>query len=379
MGGKLRFLMLAGYAPSLIGFRGHLIDALQAQGLQVHAAAPGLDAESAVGRALIEKGVTVHRVAVQRTGQNPVADLHTLWDLWQLMRRIQPDYVLGYTIKPVIYGSLAAWLAGVKKRIAMVEGLGFVFTPTEARLSARRRLLKTLVQGLYRLGLSAATKAIFLNPDDLREFVQSGLVAQSKIFMLGGIGVDLTRWPVAPPVTHPVTFLFVGRLLREKGIEQFSEAARQVKQQHPAARFVVLGGLDDNPGAMTADDVNRWVQEGILEWYGHVPVQPWMQQASVFVLPSFREGVPVSTQEAMATGRAIITTDAPGCRETVVDGENGFLVPVKDHDALAVAMTRFIVQPELISVMGQRSRVMAEDKYDVYKVNARMLEIMETA
>ena len=177
-------------------------------------------------------------------------------------------------------------------------------------------------------------------------------------------------------MTEPITFLLVARMLREKGIEQFAEAAKKVKERHPETLFILLGGLDNNPGTISIENVNEWVKEGVLEWHGHVQVQPWMRQASVFVLPSYREGVPASTQEAMAMGRAIITTDVPGCRETVVDGQNGFLVPVRDANALAQAMLRFVENPELIVRMGQRSRQIAEEKYDVHKVNAVMLREM---
>ena len=149
-----------------------------------------------------------------------------------------------------------------------------------------------------------------------------------------------------------------------------------IKQQYPHARFILLGGLDDNPGALSRQDVQTWVDEGILEWPGHVPVQPWLAQASVFVLPSYREGVPASTQEAMAMGRAVITTDAPGCRETVVDHVNGFLVPVRNPHVLAEKMRRFIEQPDLIVSMGEASRRMAEERFDVHKVNQRLIGVL---
>ena len=271
---------------------------------------------------------------------------------------------------------LAAWWANVPRRIAMIEGLGFVFTPGAGRPSFKRRALKWLVMGLYRMGLSCAHRVVFLNPDDQREFVEAGLLPAPKAFLLGGIGVDLEQWRPVPSVIEPATFVLAARLLREKGIEQYAQAARMVKQQYPHARFILLGGLDDNPGALSRPDVQAWVNEGILEWPGHVPVQPWLAQASVFVLPSYREGVPASTQEAMAMGRAVITTDAPGCRETVVDHVNGFLVPVRNPHVLAEKMRRFIEQPDLIVSMGEASRRMAEERFDVHKVNQRLIGVL---
>lgn len=159
-----------------------------------------------------------------------------------------------------------------------------------------------------------------------------------------------------------------------------SNAARRVKARHPMTRFILLGGLDPNPGGLSSDEVESWVKEGVIEWPGHVAVKPWLAEASVYVLPSYyREGVPRSTQEAMAMGRPVITTDAPGCRDTVIEGKNGFLVPKRDVDALVVAMERFIDNPELIEVMGQSSRRLAEERFDAHKINLRLMELMGIA
>lgn len=352
-----------------------MIRKLQAQGIQVLALAPNFDERSRA--AMQALGATPIDCPMARTGMNPLRDAVNTWRMARLLRRLKPDASLGYFIKPVIFGTLAAWWAGVPHRFAMVEGLGFVFTDTGTKRSLKRRLLRRLVLWLYKLGLSRAERVIFLNPDDRDELVAAGVLPFDKAFLLGGIGVDLAQWAPAAPVSDPVTFLLVARLLREKGIEQYAAAARIVKHQYPLARFVLLGGLDDNPGSIAQAEVQAWVAEGILEWHGHVPVQPWMAQASVFVLPSYyREGVPASTQEAMATGRPVITSDGPGCRETVVDGVNGFLVPVRDAKALAEKMCTFIQRPDLIASMGQASRRLAEERFDVHKVNQRLLDVL---
>ena len=365
---------ISNHTSDLINFRAVLIRTLHQQGVRVLAIAPNFDENTRDAvRAL---GAEPLDYSLRPTGMNPFADLLGAFQLMRLLKVLKPDVVFARAAKPVIYGSLAAWWANVPRRIAMIEGLGFVFTPGAGRPSFKRRALKWLVMGLYRMGLSCAHRVVFLNPDDQREFVEAWLLPAPKAFLLGGIGVDLEQWRPVPSVIEPVTFVLAARLLREKGIEQYAQAAHMVKQQYPHARFILLGGLDDNPGALSRQDVQAWVDEGILEWPGHVPVQPWLAQASVFVLPSYREGVPASTQEAMAMGRAVITTDAPGCRETVVDHVNGFLVPVRNPHVLAEKMRRFIEQPDLIVSMGEASRRMAEERFDVHKVNQRLIGVL---
>ncbi len=186
-------------------------------------------------------GATPVDCPMERTGMNPLRDAINTWRMARLRRRLQPDVTLGYFIKPVIFGTLAAWLAGVPHRFAMVEGLGFVFTPTGNVLPLKRRLLKRLVLWLYKLGISRAQRVIFLNPDDLSELEAAGALPPGKGFLLGGIGVDLTHWVPTPPVLQPPTFILVARLLREKGVEQYAAAARIVKQEYPQARFILLG------------------------------------------------------------------------------------------------------------------------------------------
>lgn len=308
---------------------------------------------------------------------NPFSDGLDTLRLTMLLRRLQPDLTFVYFIKPVIFGTLAAWLAGVPQRVAMIEGLGYVFTSSTSREPLRRKVLRSLVSRLYRFALARADKIFFLNSDDIDQFVGADLVQASKVIKLGGIGVDLAEWPFMEPVVQPVTFLLAARLLREKGIVEYVEAARLVKARHPEIRFVLLGGVDPNPGALGQLEVEAWVAEGLVEWPGHVAVKPWLAQTSVYVLPSYyREGVPRSTQEAMAMGRAVITTDAPGCRETVQKGVNGFLVPVRDVSALANAMLQFVETPGLIETMGLESRRMAEERFDAHKINARLLSIL---
>lgn len=372
----MRFAFITSQAFSVSNFRGPLIKDLVSRGIEVLAIAPDYDEET---RASVNAlGAVPIDCSFSRTGMNPFSDGLDTLRLAMLLRRLKPDLTLVYFIKPVIFGTLAAWLAGVPRRVAMIEGLGYVFTSSTSREPMRRKVLRSLVSRLYRFALARADKIFFLNSDDIDQFVGADLVQESKAIKLGGIGVDLAEWPFMEPVTQPVTFLLAARLLREKGIVEYVEAARLVKTRHPEIRFVLLGGIDPNPGSLGQLEVKAWVAEGLVEWPGHVAVKPWLAQTSVYVLPSYyREGVPRSTQEAMAMGRAVITTDAPGCRETVQAGVNGFLVPVRDVSALANAMLKFVETPGLIKSMGLESRRLAEDRFDAKKINARLLSILD--
>lgn len=368
------FLLIASFPDSLIKFRGPLIDALLDAGAEVHVAVPGLAPKGEVALALARKEVRAHSIPLQRTGLNPVGDLRLLLSLVVLMLRLRPGFVLSYTIKPVIYGSIAAWLVGVKHRFALVTGLGYAFTGTA---SGKRALLRRLIQRLYRFALKRTHRVFFQNPDDEALFREFQLLPETvPSSVVNGSGVDVAEYSVAPLPDKPC-FLLIARLLGDKGVREYAQAAQLVKTLYPEVVFRLVGWIDDNPDAITQRDLNQWVGSGLLEFLGRLDdVRPAISDCSVYVLPSYREGTPRTVLEAMAMGRAVITTDAPGCRETVVDGDNGFLVPVKDVQALADAMVKMIDSRGLVSKMGERSRQIAETKYDVHKVNAAMLEGM---
>ena len=369
--------IISSQAFSLVNFRGRLIVDLVANGITVYALAP--DYTESFRTQVRALGAVPQDFDLARTGMSPVRDLLDMFKLMVLLRRLKPDVCLAYFIKPVIYGTIAAWVARVPHRVAMIEGLGYIYTPSGTRLTWSRRLLRKGVSLLYRSALTLAQRVIFLNQDDRADFLNNRLVSRSKVELLPGIGVDLMDWQPAPPVLQPVTFLLAARLLREKGIVEYAQAAARVKQISPQTRFILLGALDPNPGGLAISQVQGFVDAGILEWPGHVNLKPWMAQASVYVLPSYREGLPRSTQEAMAMARAVITTDVPGCRETVISGLNGFLVPVRDVAALAEAMLHFVRQPALIGPMGIESRRLVEQRFDVNTINPRLLKILHCA
>lgn len=372
-----RVAVIMNGAFALTNFRGPLITDMVRSGAMVFALAPDFDTRE---RAKVEAlGATPIDYDLDRAGTNPLRELRNTLRLRRILRRLRVDTVLACFIKPAIYGTLAAWSAGVPRRHAMIEGLGYAFTHG-SDVSLRRRILSRVVTELLRLGLQRAHTVFFLNDDDHQLFLERRLVGRDVAARINGTGVELDRFHFAPPVTNPVSFIMVARLLREKGVGEFAEAARRLRPEYPLARFVLVGGLDSNPGSISRETVESWQAEGALDWLGHVDdVIGQLKRASVFVLPSWREGAPRSTQEAMALGRPVVTTDAPGARDTVIEGLNGFLVPVRDAAALAAVMRRFLDDPSLIERMGKASRALAVERYDVREVNAAVLARMEFA
>lgn len=370
-----RVLILAGFAASLRNFRGPLIQALLARNLEVHVAAPALLADTSTCTWLTERGVVVHDIPLERVGLNIIADLRTVRALTCLMRSIHPDHFIGYTIKPVIWGLIAANRTGVPIRTALITGLGFAFS---SKSTSRRAFIRMIARKLYRFALRRASIVFFQNPDDREEFRRLGLLpATAKIEVVNGSGVDTEHFAVAQFPQGALCFLLIARLLGDKGIREYAEAASRLKGIYPNVEFHLVGGLDPSPNRIKESEIDSWAHDSHIIWHGQLAdVRPAISSAHVYVLPSYREGTPRSVLEAMAMGRPIITTDAPGCRETVEDGVNGFLVPVCDVESLENAMRKFIESPDMISEMGAQSRKIAEAKYDVRKVNAHMIEAM---
>ncbi|AGP48232.1 hypothetical protein PSYCG_03470 [Psychrobacter sp. G] len=375
----MKFLLIAGFADSLIGFRKALIIALIDKGLEVHVAAPDLLENQVTSLNLKNLGVVTHDISMQRTGTNPVADSKALFALYFLIKGIKPDYVMGYTVKPVIYGTLAAWLARVPQRFALITGLGFAFTVENDN---KRSHIRAVVQGLYRTALRRCQTVFFQNPDDEVLFRKLNILSnQNTTCVVNGSGVDLFEYSVALlPITNDeidIRFLLIARLLGDKGIREYAQAARTIKAKYPHAQFDLVGWIDENPDAIEQQELDSWVEDGLFTFWGKLTnVQAAISASSVYVLPSYREGTPRTVLEAMAMGRPIITTDAPGCRETVVDNYNGYLVPIKAVDELVLAMEEFILNPGLIVSMGMASRALAEKKFDVHSVNKSMLKAM---
>jgi len=361
-------------AYTLPNFRGSLISLLVKQGVRVIALAP--DHTDAIRARLRAMGAEPMDFSLSRTGLNPWRDGMDLVRLVRQLQALKPDATLCYFAKPVIYGGLAAAIAGVPRRIGMIEGLGYLFG--DERRGLRHRLIRGITERLYRAASVRAHSTLFLNTEDRDLFVTRGIVPTNKAFNIGAIGVQLEKFSVSIADTPPVSFLLMARLLREKGIEQFVAAARLLRPSFPNTRFLVLGGLDDNPTSVSEAEMTGWVDEGLIEWHDHIEdIRPVLAESSVFVLPSYyREGVPRSIQEAMASGKPIITTDHVGCRDTVDPGVNGFLVPIRNSNALAEAMRRFLLQPGLIRKMGMASRKIAEERFDARRIDELLANML---
>ncbi len=368
----MKVVVIGGWTPSLINFRGPLLKAMVDRGHEVWGMAAEEDPE--IIQKLSDIGVKFRSIPLQRAGLSPRADMEARRVIEEYLREIKPDKVLCYTIKPVIYGTLAAVKAGVPERYSMITGLGGAFEPG----GLKQKLITFAAKTLYRSALRHVDRIIVQNPDDQADIVRLGLARNDKFRMVNGSGVDTAQFDVKPLPEGPPHFLMIARVLAEKGVREFAAAARKVKEHHPDAKFTLVGWIEANPSAIQQEEVEGWVKEGILEWPGATKdVRPYIEACTVYCLPSYREGTPRTVLEAMAMGRPIITSDAPGCRETIVDGEQGFLIPVKDADALAQRMMELADDRALAERFAKAARIRAEEKYDVHKVNEAVLEIMK--
>lgn len=375
----LKIVIIGTLASSFYGFRKDLILSLKSQGHEVYAFISEYQDKSELNKVETLGAIPVC-YDLNRGGLNPLSDLKQTYILAQKIKAIQPDLVFSYFAKPVIFGTVAAKLARVPKVIGMLEGLGYTFTDQPEGQSQKTRLIKSIQVLLYKLSLPKLDKLIFLNPDDPIDLLNHYNIHVKDVEILGGIGLNLKEYPYVPHMPYPknLNFLFIGRLLKEKGIYDFIAAAKLVKQKYPDITFTVLGSIDHaNMGALKQHELDELINTGIIQYPGHVSnVKDWIAACDVFVLPSYREGVPRSTQEAMAIGRPVITTDVPGCRETVNNGLNGFIVEKWNPKALAEKMIFLIENPTELQKMGLESYKIAQQNFDADQVNQRLLNIL---
>jgi glycosyltransferase involved in cell wall biosynthesis len=364
-----RVVLAANSAWNIVNFRAGLIRALRREGYEPVVVAPP---DAALEPRMAELQVEWVAVGIDRSGLNPLADLRLLGTYRRIFKRLRPAAFLGFTVKPNIYGCIAAGSLGIPA-VANISGLGTAFI--------RPGPLRTFVTGLYRLALSRAAVVFFQNPDDRALFIERQMVRMDQARMLPGSGVDLDRFVPSAQPSGPATFLLIARLLGDKGVREFAAAARALRAEMPDARFQLLGPIDaGNRTAITRAELDGWVAQGVVDYLGETDdVRPYLSEASAVVLPSYREGLPRTLLEAAAMARPLIATDVPGCREVVEDGVNGFLCQAMDSASLANAMKKLAESsPSQRLTMGEAGRRKVQDKFSETVVIRAYLDALDT-
>ena len=374
-----KIALIGNTVSSVLNFRRHFIELLVAKKYEVYCFAIDYTADSFQKVKIL--GAEPVSYKLQRGGMNPLSDIFCTLKLAHQLRVLKPDIVFSTFVKPVIFATIAARLAGVKTVISMLEGLGYFFTEQPDVLPLKTKLIKKIQILLYKIPLPKSDALIFLNHDDPRDLLFAHSIKVKKYIVVNGVGLKVSEFKFSSPPKERISFLFIGRILKEKGIREFLEAARIVKQNYNCADFVVVGGFDDvNPGCLDPKILEEYTKTDVIHYTGHVSsVVRWINSSSVFVLPSYREGLPRSIQEAMIVGRAIITTNVAGCKETVIDNHNGFLIEKWSVTDLVKKMLFFIENPSKIAEMGHNSHELALKKFDVDVINRKLLSIIETS
>lgn len=314
----------------------------------------------------------------QRLNLNPISNMIALYRFYKQLKSLSPDIILSYFVTPIVFGTLAAKLAGIHYKVAMIEGLGYAFTQRPDKKNIKSILIKYTQIFLYKLILPLANSIIVLNPDDLDELKNKYHIKLPQTIVLGGIGVPDHFFQDSIPPTAPITFTFIGRLLNDKGIREYIEAAQLTHARHKEVHFHIVGDVDPlNPSSLSPSIIEKLNHSCNIKFIGHTNnIIQEINHSSVVVLPSYREGFPRVIQEAMALGRPIITTDVPGCRQTISDQTEGFLVPPFSAEAVAERMEFFIQNPDKIIAMGKNAHLTAMQKYNSHGVTSKLVNIL---
>ena len=368
---SMKALLLSSHTPSLFWFRVDLMKEMRAEGYEVYAAAQMPEADWA--EKFKEIGVTYKQITVSRNGLNPLGDLATLKDIKRLLKEIQPDKIFVFQAKTIAYGCMAASSLGITEVYTLVAGLGSIYLGH----GLKNKLVKFVMSALYKQAFRKSKKVFFQNNDDKQTMLDEGLLKEDKIVMIHGSGVNVESFVPTELPSIP-TFLYIGRLIRDKGVGEYLDACKIIKAEYgDKVRCLLVGPYDSNPSALKPEELQPLVDAGIVEYFGEQrDVRPYISQCSIYVLPSYHEGTPKTVLESMAMGRAIITSNAPGCKETVVDGVNGYLTEVKNANDVAEKMRQLIEHPQIVAAMGEKSRKMACEIFDVKKVNDTILRTM---
>lgn len=368
--GKKRIAVLSSHTPSLFWFRMDMMKKFQEYGYEVFAL--GDQKESEWEGEFAEQGIVYKQIQVERNGVNPIKDLATLISIKKALKKIQPEKLFTYQAKTIIYGGIAANMLGIKEVYPLVAGIGSVFLKDDFKT----RLIKQIMVREYKIAMRNCPTVFFQNYDDEKIFRDNRIITKQNIVLIPGSGVNCQKFTVTD-MPETFGFLCVSRLIRDKGVYEYLEACMKIKKKYPEIRCLLVGPYDTNPTSLKPEELKPFIDEGIIEYFGEQEdVRPYLDQCMVFVLPSYREGTPKTNLEAMASGRAIITTDVPGCRETVVDGENGYLVPLKKVDFIVEKMEYLINNLDVVVAMGRKGRAKAESIFNVEIVNQKICDAM---
>ena len=364
-----KMIIISPKNKTLYNFRGDLIKSIINEGYEVIVIGPNKDNIEEV----LKLGVSFKEVPLKKDKVSILADLEYYKGLKKILKEEKPDIVFSYTIKPVIYGSLAARKCKIKNVYAMITGLGRLY----ASKSLKTKILRYASNFLYKNALKGCKKVIFQNNDDLNQLVTSGILSKEKTVKVDGSGVNIEKFKFTKnPLNN--TFIMVSRIIKEKGVIEYLKAAEIVKKKHPNSKFILLGGYDNSIGALTKNDIKYYLENNIVEIPGETSdVVPYYKKSMVFVLPSYyKEGLPRTILEALSVGRPVITTDWTGCREAIRNNKNGFLIEIKNHEELAKKMIYLIENHNIVEKMSNYGYELCKEIYDVRIINNKMMKIM---
>lgn len=366
----MKVLVLSSHTPSLLWFRMDMMKEFLKYGYEV--VAIGNEQESKWINEFSNNDIKYRQARISRNGTNPLKDILTFFSILKILLEEKPDRIFAYQAKTVIYGSLAAKCLRIREFYPLIAGTGSVFMGK----SFKSRIVKAIMVLEYKISLKRIKTIFFQNDDDIKLFKENGIIKKQHIVKLNGSGVNLEKFK-SSELPNSFSLLFIGRLIKDKGVSEYLEACRIIKRKYPNIKCMLVGPYDTNPSAISEEELNAYIDDGTIEYYGEQrDVCSYIKECSVYILPSYREGTPKTVLEAMAVGRPIITTDAPGCRETVMDGINGYLIPIKDSSSIVEKVEKLYTNKELLINMSNESRKMAELKYDVNLVNSVIVESM---
>ncbi len=368
-----KIFIFSSVSESLILFRKELIEELNIKGFSIYAISPNLNQNNFYTKSLCKMNVKLINIPLIGAKISPIRDIlivlillfHFVWH--------RPKYILSYNLKPIVFGNLLAYLLNIKNRFIIVTGVGYFFLDEN-----KDKLISKLVKFFYSLSLKASSKIFFQNSDDKKLFIKLFKIPDEKTILINGSGVNLDFYKESA-LPDKINFLLIARLIKSKGIIEYLEAARTIKNKYPEVEFHLVGFYENNIDKIDKEKISKMVSSNIVKFHGKTDdVRPFINACSTYVLPSYREGTPRTVLEAMSIGRPIITTNVPGCKETVIDNFNGYLIEPQSVRSLVDSINKVLkLDRKSLIMMAKNSRKLAEEKYDVHKVNSIIIQNLE--